>query len=572
MSPMPKKRPGFANQHPVISFTAEAQWEKKNLCVCAVDCKDSEPNTPMKTHFPQFLSTLGGAISLSIFARADVRLPFVLGSHMVLQRDKPVPIWGTASPGEHILVLFREQQKTATADDAGKWMVKLDPLEVGAPDVLTVKGNNTLRLEDVLVGEVWLGAGQSNMALGTGSFMKNDAGLTQIVTGGAHPQLRILGRGGWAAENEDIAKKTSAMMLAFAVPLQQKLGVPVGILVGAVSGTPSGYWLSEDALHADAGIKESINRFAQTYNYDEAMKRYPDLLAAWQKRSDYAKTVGRSAGRPPAKPQQPGEASGKIGHLYEAHIRPLIPFAIRGVLWDQGESGTAIQGVDQLSLMGALIRSWRRDFGQDDFPFLYVQKPSGGGPALDPNDAMTNQADALKALPARVPDDSDWREMHIRIMGLANTAMVSTSDLGGKTHPTNKSGYGARAARVALGFVYGQPLEFYGPLYAGHSIKGGKIRVRFSHIGQGLTFRGEAIQGFAVAGEDRRFEWATAAIEGDTVVVSSDQVTQPKLVRYAFGAVHPWANLFNREGLPALPFRTDGDAAPVLPSVFVAEK
>ena len=171
---------------------------------------------------------------------------------------------------------------------------------------------------------------------------------------------------------------------------------------------------------------------------------------------------------------------------------------------------------------------------------------------------MTNQAGPFAALPPAVPTDGLFRETHVRIMRYPNTAMAISSDLGGMTHPVNKSGYGARAARVALGMVYGKGVEYYGPLYASHKVEGNKVRVAYTHVGKGLAFRhGDKLQGFAVAGEDRRFVWADAVIDGDTVIVSSDKVEKPAAVRYGWAANLPWANLFNKDGLPAVSFRTD---------------
>jgi sialate O-acetylesterase len=232
------------------------------------------------------------------------------------------------------------------------------------------------------------------------------------------------------------------------------------------------------------------------------------------------------------------------------------------VLWDQGESGTAIQSVDQFTLMGALIRGWRNEWGQGDFPFLYVQKPSGGGCAWDLDDPTTKQASKFAPLPKAVPPTSAglYRELHIRIMNHPNTAMVIATDLGSGIHPVNKSGYGDRACRVALGMVYGKKIEYYGPLYASNKIEGDKVIVKFTHTGQGLAFKhGQKLQGFAIAGEDKQFRWADAVIEGegDTVIVSSAEVKKPLAVRYAWNGDHPWANLFNKDGLPALTFRTD---------------
>src|SRR5262249_36534581 len=330
--------------------------------------------------------------------------------------------------------------------------------------------------------------------------------------------------------------------------------------LGAVGGTPSGYWLSEEAYQADDACKQAIKKFAATYSFEEHQKKYQEALAKWEKDAEAAKQAGKKPAARPQPPRKPGEAAGKIGNLYETHIRPLIPFGIRGVLWDQGESGTAITGVDQYTLMGALIRGWRKDWGQGDFPFLYVQKPSGGGRAWDPADPVTNQANKFAPLPAQVPPTQAglYRENHIQILRDPLTAMVTASDLGSGVHPTNKSGYGTRAARVALGLVYGKPVEIYGPLYDAHAVEGNEVRLTFTHVGQGLAFKhGKTLQGFAVAGEDKVFHWADAVIDGNSVVLTCAKVAKPVAVRYAWGAEHPWANLFNKDGLPALPFRTD---------------
>lgn len=494
-------------------------------------------------------------------ASADVKLPPVLSSHMVLQRDRAVPIWGTATPGEKVTVEFRDQSKTAEAGKDGKWSVRLDALKAGGPDKLVVRGGNTLTLEDVLVGEVWVGSGQSNMAGGVAGYAKNDTGLADALAKAPYAKLRLVkGGGAWQEATDKNVSGFSALLFAFGARLHQELDVPVGLMVGAVGGTPSGYWLSQEAYDADEACKEAIKKFAATYPYEELVKKHEKDLAKWEQDAKAAEKDGK---KPPAKPKapgKPGEAAGKIGHLYEAHVRPFVPFGIRGVLWDQGESGTAITGVDQYTLMGALIRGWRKEWGQGDFPFLYIQKPSGGGGAWDPSAAVTRQANKFAPLPAKVPDTAEglYRENHVRIMQYPQTAMVTATDLGPGIHPVNKSGYGARAAQVALGMVYGKKVTIYGPVYESHKVEGNKVRLAFQHVGQGLAFKhGDKLQGFAVAGEDKVFHWADAAIDGDAVVVTCDAVAKPVAVRYAWGREHPWANLFNKDGLPALTFRTD---------------
>jgi sialate O-acetylesterase len=502
-------------------------------------------------------------LSLTAFAQpagAEVKVPPVLSSHMVLQREQPVPIWGTAAPDEKVTVKFRDQEKTATAGKDGKWQVKFDALKAGGPDSLTIAGSNTVTLDDVLVGEVWVGSGQSNMAGGVNGYAKGDEVLAKLASA-SYPKIRLIKPNGrWAEATPANNNGFSAILFAFGVRLHQELEVPVGLMVGAVGGTPSGFWLSEEAFAADQPCKDVIQQFAATYNFEQAKKQYEQALAKWEKDAEAAKKDGKKPPAKPAPPLQAGECRGKIGNLYQAHIRPFMPFGIRGVLWDQGESGTAIHGVDQYTLMGALIRGWRKEWGQGDFAWLYIQKPSGGGCAWDPGDPVTSKTDKFAALPATVPGTQDglYRENHIRIMRYPNTAFVTATDLGSGIHPTNKSGYGTRASRVALGMLYGRKVEIYGPLYDKYKIEDNKVRISFTHLGKGLAFRhGDGLQGFAVAGEDRVFHWADAKIEGDAVVVSSAKVARPAAVRYAWGQSHPWANLFNQDGLPALTFRTD---------------
>jgi sialate O-acetylesterase len=473
----------------------------------------------------------------------------------------PVPIWGTAAPGEKVTVKFGDQTKTAEADAQGKWMVKLDPLQVGEPGSMTIAGANTLTLEDVLVGEVWVGSGQSNMDMGVNSYVKGDEVLAKMAAE-SYPKIRLIrcGRKGWEEATPQSIPAFSALLFSFGVPLQKELNVPVGLMVGAVGGTPSGRWLSEEAFNADAACKEAVAKFAATYSFEDAKKKYQENLEKWEKAAAEAKQQGKKEpGNKPRPPLAAGECDGKFGSLYNVHIKPFIPFAIRGVLWDQGESGTAVQGVDQYTMMGALIRGWRKEWGQGDFPFIHVQKPSGGGCAWDPQDPVTCKAEKFVALPANPPSgNSTYFENHIRLNQYPNTFMAMAGDLGSGIHPSNKSGYGARACRVALGAAYGKKVEYYGPVYQSHKIEDGKVRVAFTYIGQGLAFKnGEKLQGFAVAGEDKVFYWADAAIDGDTVVLSCEKVAKPAAIRYAWSERRAWANLFNKDGLPAIPFRTD---------------
>ena len=504
---------------------------------------------------------------------AAVALPRVLSSHMVLQRDVNVPIWGTAASGEMVTVRFRGQEKSTTADAQGKWKVSLDPLQVGEPAVLTVTGsNNTLTLANVLVGEVWLGSGQSNMQGTATQFAVNDTVLRDRVATN-YPKIRLIrlesGTAVWKEATPANLGEFSALLFSFGIPLQTDLNVPVGLLVGAVAGKPSGFFLSQEAFNSDPACQVLVN-------------------------SDTTGVTGTTF-------------YGVIGQYYETIIRPCIPYAIRGVLWDQGESGVGIKGIDQYTVMGALIKGWRRDWGQD-FPFIYVQKQSGGGCAWDTTDPVTSKGESLVPLPVDKLPDYQWYVKtgfndYLKIRNYPNTFMSTSSDLSPTTdptseqkangityneagmHPENKSGAGERAARVALGGVYGKNVEIYGPVYKSHRIVGNQVIISFDHVGKGLAFKtGELVdklQGFLISGDAEtynfnrpRFVWADAVIVGNTVVVSSAQVSTPVSVRYAWHERRRWANLFNQDGLPALPFRisdipvpsTDASLSSLVPS------
>ncbi len=494
---------------------------------------------------------------------ADVKLPQLFSDHMVLQRNIPLPIWGTAAPGEEIRVSIDKQELTTKANGQGEWKVKLAPLGLGEPRTLTVRGKNTLVLKDVLVGEVWVGSGQSNMAGTVKGYAANDPVLAEMAKK-SFPQLRLLkisGNTGWQESSLQNNEAASALLFSFGVSLQQSLNVPVGLMLGAVGGTPSGYWLTQEMYQADTHCLAQAKEAAANYDPVAALSKYEVDTAKWKVAAAASKERKEKIPRAPNAPVPPGEVSGgKIGHLYEAHVRPAVAYGIRGVLWDQGEGGTAINSVDQFNVMGALIRGWRNDWNQGEFPFLYVQKPSGNGCAWDPSDPVTNQASKFSPLPNVVPPTKDglYRELHLKIASHPNTWMVTSSDLGSNTHPTNKSGYGARAARVALGRVYRTIVAVYGPTYKSHQVEGSKIRIAFGNVGQGLSPRHtEKLQGFTIAGSDKKFVWAEATIEGEAIVVSSPQVANPVAVRYAWATSHPWANLFNKDGLPAQTFRTD---------------
>ncbi|MDD5349700.1 MAG: hypothetical protein PHQ12_05765, partial [Chthoniobacteraceae bacterium] len=413
-------------------------------------------NSPLRTWTTPLV--LGASIALAANLNAAVTLPAVLNSHMVLQRDMPVPIWGTADPNEKVTVQFRGQQKTATADAQGKWMVKLDPLKVGEPGTLTVTGNNTVTLTDVLVGEVWLGSGQSNIDSPVNMYTGNDPVLKEAAAK-SYPNLRLFrapnAKNGWTETKPDRVGGFSAQLFYFGMKLQGELGVPVGLVEAAVAGSPSGPFLSQAAFDADPDIQKALAKADADEPIEARMKKYEETMAKWQKDADAARAAGTPENKLPWHPSMPKPYSQiKTGDRYEKLIRPLIPFAIRGVLWDQGEGGAVGKPIWQPMTMAALIRSWRADWGQGEFPWLYVQKPSGGGCALDPANPVNAGAMPFVPLP-KDPPASDYfsglRHEGYAVMKNPNTFLVINSDLAPGVHPPTKSGYGTRDLQVALG-------------------------------------------------------------------------------------------------------------------------
>jgi sialate O-acetylesterase len=501
----------------------------------------------MKTFIPLWL-LLTGVLSTS----AAVTVDKMFSDHMVLQRDLAVPVWGTAHAGEKVTVTFRDQTKTATADADGKWMLRLDPMKVGAAGEMKV---GDVVFKDVLVGEVWLGSGQSNMAGGVGGYMKKDPVLTKIVEGGPYPALRLYGKGntGWQVATPQAAKGFSAIHFSFGYNLHKELkDVPVGLMVGAVGGTPSGRWLTEDMASADAAL---MKQFAVTGH--DSFESYYASFAEKKKAHAEAVAAAKKAGK-----KAPRFRGGiKVGDLYEAHVEPKAPYGMRGVLWDQGEGRVQISGVDQYTAMNALITGWRNVWGQGDFPFLHVQKPSGGGVAWDPanptNRGAVAFADKLPAGHLADPKAMHYQLMHIKMGTLKNAPLVTASDLGTGVHPACKSGYGQRASQVALGHVYGRDVAICGPVYKSHKVEGATMRVSFDHVGKGLAFKyADAVRGFEIAGADGNWQWAEAKIDGATIVLSHKDVPTPVHVQYAFQKRNNYANLFNKDGLPALMFTT----------------
>lgn len=475
---------------------------------------------------------------------ADVRLPRLFTDGAVLQRHVPVRVWGFADPGEKVRVSLRSQTAETVADLIGRWEVHLRPLEAGGPDVLEVAGKNTVSVKDVLVGEVWVGSGQSNM--GWTVAQSNDA--EKEIASAHFPRIRLFKapnktsevplddvQSQWAPCSPETVKGFSAVAYFFGRHLHQKLNVPVGIIQAAWGGTPAEAWTSGPALASDPALVPMLALWAKVMrDYPAAQARYEQALKAWQAES---KERGKDAPRRPQPPRGPGHPHAPSA-LFNGMIAPIAPYAIRGVIWYQGESNAdAAKAPHYNRLFETMIRDWRAAWGQGDFPFLFVQ--------------LANY---------KTGPNSRWpelREAQTQALALRNTAMAVTIDIGDPNdiHPRNKQDVADRLALAARAIAYGEKLVYSGPLFRSAHREGAAIRVWFDHTGGGLQAKGGDLKSFEVAGAGGKYVPAMARIEGASILVSSPEVQAPVSVRYGW-ADAPECNLYNAEGLPASPFRS----------------
>jgi len=492
-------------------------------------------------------------------AWAGVKLPAIFSDHMILQNNAAVPVWGWADPGEQVEVSITGQTKNAVADNSGKWSLKLDKLTATAPVTLTVKGKNTIVVQDVLVGEVWLASGQSNMQLPV-----NEVWNAKLEKDWAkYPQIRMFTvarqaavtpqtncEGQWVVCSPETVGAFSATAYFFAGDLHRKLQVPFGIINASWGGTPIETWTCMERM-------EGKPEFAQVFKPWEAKMRVPfdeakaqaqylQAMEAWKTNAANRKAEGKPAPPPPQKPVSPRLDKNYPANLFNGMIAPIIPYAIRGAIWYQGENNAASDLAKLYSLqLSLLIQDWRQRWSEGDFPFAWVQLPN-----FHPR--TTNVVET---------NYNNWcvvRECMLKTLAVKNTGMAVTVDVGeaNNIHPKNKQAVGHRLALWALAKVYGQDIPYSGPLPDGQEIKGDNIILSFKHTDGGLVAKDGDLKGFAIAGEDHKWVAAKAHIEGGKVIVSSPDVKSPKAVRYAWAA-NPDCNLYNGAGLPASPFRTD---------------
>jgi len=626
---------------------------------------------------------------------ADPVLPTLFSDHMVLQQSQEIHVWGKADPGERITVTLSTKRASATTDARGNWSIKLPPLRAGGPFTLSIQGKTEIKFRDVMIGEVWIASGQSNMAFA----LEGAAGGAIEVPSANYPQIRLFTvpkrialspqentlPSRWEVCTPDTAKNFSAVAYFFAQEIHRKLNVPVGVIESVWPGTAIEEWISPDRLKSDAQLKpisEQANHDSMadqslvvnpqpfelefddfelvpalpnsptkpvanfddgaarlttggwfSYSWNDAPDATFELISPGHGKSGFAARIsGKLGGAQDAilssnykldgspadltqyagisfwirgtgsfrfRSKQPtitdwddyatpvmkatpdwkrvtilfrdvrqegwgvslpftqdaltgfwienltsvGYPPMPVSGLYQGMISPILPYATRGALWYQGESN-ALRAHEYRWLLPALIKNWRDTANQPEMEFLIVQLPNHG------------------AIPSE-PGESAWAELReaqlMTIKQVQHTGLAVTIDVGDPKdlHPHRKLEVGQRLALWALGTAYGEPIEYSGPLFESIRISGSEARLRFSHVGSGLEARDDQVlRGFAIAGSDRKFHWADARIDGDSVIVSSRDVPSPVAVRYAWGD-SPVSNLFNKDGLPASPFRTD---------------
>ncbi|HET6976418.1 MAG TPA: sialate O-acetylesterase [Pyrinomonadaceae bacterium] len=506
------------------------------------------------------LSVVILVLAFATAAQANVTLPDVISSGMVLQRDHAAPIWGKAEPGEAVRVSFNGQVRNTTADADGHWMIRLQRLKATTiPSVLIIEGRNRIELKDVLVGEVWLVAGQSNMQRLL-SETENGAGA---IAGANHPTLRLFNvsrqvafkhaqppLGVWRSCTPESVKEFSAAGYYFGVELQKELNVPVGLINSSYGGSQAEAWTPVEYLLATPDLKPTVDR---KKIWDEERPRvkvqYDEAIRQWREEADKAKAAGAVPRPSPAVPDALREYR-VASSIYDGMIEPLIPFSIRGAIWYQGESNEA-RAQQYGLLLPVLIKSWRERWGAGDFPFGIVQLPNYREAKQDPADEpWSHVREAQRLTAATVP----------------HTGLIVTIDIGEARdiHPKNKLDVGKRMARWALADVYKQKILKSGPIFQSAKIDGAKIVVTFTETGSGLKLRNSTKpEDFAIAGADHKWYWAEAKIVGrNRVEVWSPQVSQPLAVRYAFNNNPRNPNLTNDTGTPAGPFRTDNWPGP----------
>jgi sialate O-acetylesterase len=505
-----------------------------------------------------FVLSLVLAPLCTVTSLADVRLPAVIGDNMVLQQDMEVPIWGWAEAGEKVEIQFEAEASSDEtilyrphpANEDGTWLFKIGPFSAGGPYEMTITGKNQRKIKNILVGEVWVCSGQSNMQWS----VKQAANPEQEIAAANYPNIRLFSvkrdasgqplndcTASWSECSPETVAGFSAVAYFFGRYLSKELDVPIGLINTSWGGTRTEPWTPPVGFASIPEVREIQQQIARANaEYGNTVAQSLEAIEEWVKGSRRALAESRPLPPPPTWPKHPLSSHRQPTGLYNAMVHPLVPFAIRGAIWYQGESNRE-DGLLYYQKMRALIAGWRKVWNQGDFPFYYVQLAPfryGGDPFLLPQ---------------------IW-EAQKAALAIPNTGMAVTADVGNPAdiHPKNKQDVGKRLALWALAKTYDcSDIVYSGPLYKSMTVEGSKIRIRFDHVGSGLASRdGQPLDWFTIAAADKNFAEAKAEIDGGTILAWSDKVEKPAAVRFAW---HEEAepNLMNKEGLPASPFRTD---------------
>jgi len=491
-------------------------------------------------------------------AQADVKLPALFSNGMVLQSGNTTPIWGTADPGEKVTVFWDlpdqpnvPAAKSVEADTKGQWKVTLTKnLEPGGPYGLVVSGKNHIDII-VYVGEVWICSGQSNMEM----RLQSTTNAKETIQKSKNPRIRLFSvahatadqpltevKGKWDECSPDNVKSFSAVAYYFGRDLQKALKVPVGLIHTSWGGTRAEAWTRHEILDSHAEWKGEFPAYERAKaEFPKAVEKYKADQAKRQEEAK-SKPEGKSSSPNPRPPSDPSKNPNSPSVLYNAMIAPLIPYGIKGAIWYQGESNAG-QAFLYRKLFPVMIQNWREDWKRGDFTFLFVQ--------LAPHQAIVKE-----------PQESAWAELREAQLktsqNLPHTGMAVITDVGDPKdiHPRDKEPVGARLALAARALAYGENIEYSGPTYDSMEVTNNTAVLRFKHVGKGLDARGGSLTGFTIAGEDHKFHNAQAEIKENKVFVSCPEVAHPVAVRYGW-ANCPVVNLWNKDGLPASPFRTD---------------
>ncbi len=490
-------------------------------------------------------------------AHGHIRVPSLISDKMVLQADTDLTIWGTAEPGEKVVVSLNHVRSEATADTTGQWKAKIGALQSGGPFEMTIAGQNTIVIHDVVVGQVWTCSGQSNMEFhlspGPDADENGAVNYPEEIASANYPMIRLFSvprtvasrpqanvEGKWEMTSPLTVGHFSAVCYFFGRDLFNSLHQPIGLILSAWGGTPAESWTTTQTVEAYPDFKSIVDSWRHFVKQGEAvLGNFEADFRRWEREANEAEMQGKPVPSPPKIPDDPRRSNMRPGGLFNGMIAPLVNYRIKGVIWYQGEKNLN-RGMQYRKLFPAMIDDWRRAWGYQ-FPFLYVQLSS------------------LAALPSVVFFPL-VREAQLMTLSVPDTAMAVTVDIGDPRsyHPRNKQEVGRRLALAAKTMAYQERLTYSGPIYKGMKVEGNGIRVYFTHCEDGLASRADSqhLRGFEISGLDEKFYAADAAIDGNTVFVRSDKVPSPIAVRYAWQN-YPVADLFNESGLPASPFRTD---------------